>query len=77
VAIPSGILAHFFEGRIMKLFQELDDTTRTMIPHLERFEGRPRGKTPLVVEKSLGDHDEAEQHDDEEKAPWPAPTPKK
>ncbi|MGA2621288.1 MAG: MotA/TolQ/ExbB proton channel family protein [Thermoguttaceae bacterium] len=44
VAIPAGVMSHFFEGRILRLFQELDDLTRSLMPHLERFEGRTRLK---------------------------------
>ena len=42
VAIPAGILAHYFEGRILKMFQQVEDLARSLVPHLERFEGRPR-----------------------------------
>jgi biopolymer transport protein ExbB len=42
VAIPAGVLAHFFEGRILRFFSELDDVLRPLVPLLERFEGRPR-----------------------------------
>ncbi len=42
VAIPSGILAHYFEGKILKMFQQVEDLARLLVPHLERFEGRPR-----------------------------------
>lgn len=42
VAIPAGVLAHFFEGRIQKLFRELEETLMGVLPQLERFEGRLR-----------------------------------
>jgi len=42
VAIPAAILAHYFEGRIQKLFRELDEALFGLLPHLERFEGRVR-----------------------------------
>ena len=42
VAIPAGILAHYFEGRILKMFQKVEELARSLVPHLERFEGRPR-----------------------------------
>jgi len=42
VAIPAAILAHLFEGRIQKLFRELDETLLGLLPQLERFEGRLR-----------------------------------
>ncbi len=48
VAIPAAILAHWFEGRIQKLFRDLDETLLGLMPRLERFEGRVRvSKTPL------------------------------
>jgi len=42
VAIPAAILAHMFEGRIQRLFRELDERVARILPHLERFEGRLR-----------------------------------
>jgi len=42
VAIPAAVLAHWFEGRIQKLFRELDETLLGIMPQLERFEGRMR-----------------------------------
>ncbi len=40
VAIPAAVLAHMFEGRIQKLFRELDEMLQGIMPQLERFEGR-------------------------------------
>jgi biopolymer transport protein ExbB len=42
VAIPAGILAHFFEGRIQRLLREVEDALAGIVPQLERFEGRLR-----------------------------------
>jgi len=42
VAIPAAVLAHLFEGRIQKLFRELDESLLGLLPQLERFEGRVR-----------------------------------
>jgi biopolymer transport protein ExbB len=42
VAIPAAILAHLFEGRIQRLFRELDEQVARLLPQLERFEGRLR-----------------------------------
>ena len=42
VAIPAAILAHYFEGRIQRLFRELDETLSGLLPRLERYEGRLR-----------------------------------
>jgi len=49
VAIPAGVLAHYFEGRIMRLMRNVDDAARTLLPHFERLEGRVRR---TVVEKA-------------------------
>jgi len=47
VAIPSSILAHFFEGRIQKLFHQIDEMLYSLLPQIERFEGRVRfGRSP-------------------------------
>ncbi len=42
VAIPAAVLAHMFEGRIQRLFRDLDEYLAKLLPHLERFEGRLR-----------------------------------
>ncbi|MFH1266426.1 MAG: MotA/TolQ/ExbB proton channel family protein [Planctomycetota bacterium] len=42
VAIPAAVLAHYFEGRIQKLFRELDESLQGLLPQLERYEGRLR-----------------------------------
>jgi biopolymer transport protein ExbB len=42
VAIPAAILAHLYEGRIKKLFRQLDETLLLLTPRLERYEGRLR-----------------------------------
>lgn len=42
VAIPAAVVAHFFEGRIQRLFRELDEALMGLMPQLERFEGRLR-----------------------------------
>lgn len=43
IAIPAALLAHLFEGRIQRLFRELDEFILTLLPQFERFEGRLRG----------------------------------
>ena len=40
VAIPAVCLAHFFEGKIQRLFRETDDLVYNLMPQLERFEGK-------------------------------------
>lgn len=50
VAIPASVLAHLFEGRIQKLFRQLDEMISGLLPQLERFEGRLRISGDKVVE---------------------------
>jgi biopolymer transport protein ExbB len=38
VAIPATILAHWFEGRIQKMFHEIDELLLGVLPALEQFE---------------------------------------
>jgi biopolymer transport protein ExbB len=42
VAIPAVVIAHWFEGRIQSLFREVDDLAGTLLPHVERYEGKLR-----------------------------------
>ncbi len=42
IAIPAAIIAHSFEGRIQKLFHQIDEMLFTLLPQIERFEGRMR-----------------------------------
>jgi biopolymer transport protein ExbB len=42
VAIPAVCLAHFFEGKIQRLFQQLDELVANLLPVLERYEGKLR-----------------------------------
>jgi len=42
VAIPAVMIAHYFEGRIQRLFREIDDWLLNLLPQIERFEAKPR-----------------------------------
>jgi biopolymer transport protein ExbB len=42
VAIPAAVLAHYFEGRILRLFRDLDELVSGLSPYVERYEGRVR-----------------------------------
>ncbi len=42
VAIPSVMFAHLFEGRIQKLFNDIDELVQSLLPQVERYEGRVR-----------------------------------
>jgi len=49
VAIPAAILAHLFEGRIQSWFHRIDEMLFSLLPQIERYEGRLR-----VSHQSLG-----------------------
>jgi biopolymer transport protein ExbB len=42
VAIPSAVTSHFFEGRVQSLFHQIDELVFSLLPQVERFEGRVR-----------------------------------
>ncbi|MFO7907204.1 MAG: MotA/TolQ/ExbB proton channel family protein [Pirellulaceae bacterium] len=46
IAIPAAIFAHLFEGRIQKLFHQIDEMLFNLLPQIERFEGRMRFGQP-------------------------------
>jgi biopolymer transport protein ExbB len=54
VAIPAVMIAHYFEGRIQRLFRDVDELLFNLLPHLERFEGKQRVmKSDLEREKQV------------------------
>jgi biopolymer transport protein ExbB len=42
VAIPAVCVSHFLEGKIQRLFRDIDDLVFTLLPQLERYEGKLR-----------------------------------
>ena len=52
VAIPAVIASHYFEGKIQKRFRDIDELVSTLLPQLERFEGKLR-----VSRHQLAGHD--------------------
>lgn len=42
VAIPAAVFCHYFEGRIQKLFQQIDDVLSSLLPQVEKYEGKLR-----------------------------------
>lgn len=42
VAIPAAVASHYFEGRIIMFFHEIDELAFNLLPQLERYEGRLR-----------------------------------
>ncbi len=57
VAIPAACIVHYFEGRIMARFREIDELLANLLPQVERYEGKlranrqqaPDGATELAV----------------------------
>jgi biopolymer transport protein ExbB len=42
VAIPAACVVHYFEGRIMARFREIDELLANLLPQVERYEGKLR-----------------------------------
>lgn len=42
VAIPAALMSHYFEGRIQSLFHQIDELVFSLLPQVERYEGRVR-----------------------------------
>ena len=42
VAIPAAMLSHYFEGRILKLLRQIEDLSASLLPQVERYEGKLR-----------------------------------
>ncbi len=42
VAIPAAMLAHHFEGRIQAIIRDVESLIETLLPQLERYEGKLR-----------------------------------
>ncbi len=42
IAIPAAIAAHYFEGRIQSLLRDVDELLFSLLPQVERFEGKLR-----------------------------------
>jgi biopolymer transport protein ExbB len=42
VAIPAAVLAHLYEGRILNLVRDIESLLASLLPHVERYEGKLR-----------------------------------
>jgi biopolymer transport protein ExbB len=70
VAIPAALMSHYFEGRIQNLFHQIDELVFSLLPQVERYEGRVR------FSRHADDAEPAEEHDRRpatEPVPPPAP----
>ena len=59
IAIPAAIAAHYFEGRITELFHDVDELLFSLLPQIERYEGRIR------FSRNAGDNDIANEGADD------------
>ena len=69
VAIPAAMLAHYFEGRIQARFRQIDDLLLSIMPQLERFEGKVR------ISRGSSDHGESSPRASGESQPKRQPVP--
>jgi biopolymer transport protein ExbB len=60
VAIPAVCLAHFFEGKIQRLFGRIDELVGRVLPVLERYEGKLRTGRPSPSHADVAGHKESE-----------------
>lgn len=42
VAIPAAVLAHHFEGRILRVMRDIESLAASLLPQVERYEGKLR-----------------------------------
>jgi len=42
VAIPAAVASHYFEGRVTRVFGNIDESLAELLPRFEQFEGRNR-----------------------------------
>jgi biopolymer transport protein ExbB len=50
VAIPCACIVHYFEGRIMARFREIDELLFNLLPQVERYEGKLRVSRQQLTE---------------------------
>ena len=62
VAIPAAIFSHYFEGRVQQMFHEIDELLFSLMPQVERYEGKVRFSQSSMQE------DEAQEDETQEPA---------
>jgi biopolymer transport protein ExbB len=55
VAIPCACIVHFFEGRIMARFREIDELLFNLLPQVERYEGKLRVSRQQLSDSNYGE----------------------
>lgn len=58
VAIPAAIFSHYFEGRVQQMFHEIDELLFSLMPQVERYEGRVRFSPSSLQEEGEGQEEE-------------------
>ena len=56
VAIPAAISSHYFEGRVQRMFHEIDEMLFNLMPQVERYEGKVR-----FSQASIGNEEAADE----------------
>lgn len=77
VAIPAAMLAHGFEGRIQKLLLEVQDLLFTLLPQVERYEGKLRVSRTQLNEEEKPAGKPASKDKEVEPPPVAKPAPAK
>lgn len=54
VAIPAAVLAHYFEGRILRLLRQVEDLAASLLPQVERYEGKLRLDKQRLESEPIG-----------------------
>jgi len=60
VAIPAVCISHYLEGKIQRRFREIDELVYSLLPQLERFEGRLRVTAPRAGQAAARPEPKAE-----------------
>ena len=68
VAIPAAIFSHYFEGRVQQMFHEIDELLFSLMPQVERYEGRVRFSPSSLQEEGEGQEMEPPPEEPEAKA---------
>jgi biopolymer transport protein ExbB len=50
VAIPAACIVHYFEGRIMARFREIDELLASLLPQVEKYEGKLRANRQQMAD---------------------------
>lgn len=60
VAIPSAVMAHYFEGRIQTLLREVDELLFNLLPQVEKYENKLRVRREQLSGEGRGSAEKGE-----------------